>query len=122
MNDAVLTINATLGKQGFEEAEGDLEAKVKASMRAVLRDNWMATRDEELLRAGIGGALLALKEGPEYDRLVRSVEVLKKFSAAITAAQAGIGVDFSDILPGEDEEQPLPLMAWFREVKDEPPK
>lgn len=116
-NEAVLSINATLGKLAFEEAEGDLEAKVKASMRAVIRENWMATTDDELFRAGVGGALIGLKAGPDYERVRRSMEALRRMSAALSAAQAGVSVDFGSVLPDEDEEQPLPLLPWFREVK-----
>ena len=116
--DVVLHINATLGARASKEAQG-LENKVKASMRAVIRENWMATRDEELFRAGVGGALIDVGlDSEDGKRLQESVQALNKFSAMLTAAQAGVSVDIASVLP---EEEPLPLLGWWHEVKAEKP-
>jgi hypothetical protein len=117
--DVVLNINATFGARAAKEATG-LENKVKASMRAVIRENWMATRDEELFRAGVGGALIDVGlDSEDGQRLERSILALKKFSAMLTAAQAGLSVNIESVLPGEGEEQPLPLMGWWHQVRAE---
>jgi len=119
MNDAVLQINASLGQRASKEAIG-LENKVKASMRAVIRENWMATRDEELFRASVGGALLDVGlDSDDGTRLQRSIDVLKKFSAVLTAAQAGLSIDPDSWIPNEDDEAPLPLMGWWHAIKAE---
>ena len=117
--DVVLNINATFGARAAKEVTG-LENKVKASMRAVIRENWMATRDEELFRAGVGGALIDVgMDSEDGQKLERSVKALAKFSAMLTAAQAGVSVDMASVLPGDGDEQPLPLLGWWHDVKAE---
>ena len=119
MNDAVLNINASLGARASKEATG-LENKIKASMRAVIRENWMETRDEGLFRAGVGGALIDVGVASEDgQRIERSLRALAKFSAMLTAAQVGVSVDIASVLPGEGEEQLLPLMGWWHDMKAE---
>ena len=120
MNNAVLSINATFGKRAADEEGGGLEAKVKASMRAVIRENWMDTTDDGLFRAGLAGALQSVGiDTDDGQRLKRSIEHLKRFSAFLTAAQAGLSVDPEGLLPSEDEEKPLPVMGWWHEVRAE---
>lgn len=116
MNDAVLSINATIGKRGADDCKGDLEAKVKAAMRAVIDENWMATRDEELFRAGVGGALLSVGLDSDDGRLLeRSVQALRRFDAMLNAAQAGLTVDIGEV--AKDHEGTVPLMKWWHEIR-----
>lgn len=124
MNDAVLNINATFGKRAADAERGSLEAKVKASMRAVIRENWMETRDEGLFRAGLGGALLSVGMDSEDGReLQRSIERLKKTSGLLVALQSGVPVDLEAMLKEQENEAPVfPLMAWWHEVKASPSK
>lgn len=114
--DAVLMINSQLGQRAAAEVSG-IKNKVKASMRAVIRENWMATRDEELFRAGLGGALLDLgTESEDGKRLHSSIQAMRRFSAFLEAAQAGLSVDVESI---KAEGEMLPLMKWWHEVKAE---
>lgn len=116
-NNAVLMINANLGRRGARDAVG-LEAKVKASMRAVLADNWMETNDDALFSASIGGALLDVGTDSEDGKsLLASLETMRKLNAFLGAAQAGLSVDLASLLPTDDAEPPLPLLGWWHETK-----
>lgn len=119
MTDNILAINATIGRSASATVEG-LEAKVKASMRAVLDGNWMIVdNDDALFRAGLAGALLDVgADSDDGKRLTESIVVLRKISAFFTAAQAGLSIDLSSALPEEGEEQPLPLLEWWHETKE----
>ena len=117
MSDAILMINASYGKAAADNVEG-LEAKVRASMRAVIRENWLTLDEDLLFRAGIGGAMLSVERGTDdYIMLEQSVAALRKFTAFLAASQAGISVDPAD-LPGGDDAI-LPLMQWWREARQE---
>lgn len=118
-NDATLiAINAQLAERDVKAATG-LENKIKAAMRAVVRENWMDTNDDSMMRAALAAVMLDVgKDSPEYARIVASVDSLRKFSAFLTAAQAGVSVDLDSVLPKEDAEQPLPLIAWWHEAKE----
>lgn len=116
MNDVVLTINSQIGQRAADAVTG-LEEKVKASMRAVREGNWMETNEDALFRAGVGGALLSVgRDSLEGERLISSINALRRFSAFLTAAQAGVSADLSSVIR-DDEEKPLPLMQWWRETK-----
>jgi len=116
MFDPALHLNATVGKAASAQVTG-IENKVKASMRAVLRGNWLETRDEALFRAGVGGALLDVgKDSEEGQELSRSMETLRKHNALMVAADAGIAVK---VLMSDDGKPPLPLLKWWREAKEE---
>jgi hypothetical protein len=113
MNDVALSINATMGKTAAARVDG-LEAKVKASMKAVIDGDWMASNDDALFRAGVAGALLDVgSDSEDGQRLTSSIEFLKRFSAFLNAASAGLDVSPPDL----SDEDPLPLMKWWHEVK-----
>lgn len=117
MNMAVMSINAQLAARDVKEAVG-LENKIKAGMRAVIRENWMDTNDDSMMRAALAAVLTDVgKDSPEYQRVVDSMDALRKLSAFLNAARAGLRVDIADAIPKEGEEPPLPLMAWWHEAK-----
>jgi hypothetical protein len=116
--DTVLAVNSTFGKQAAAGVDG-LENKIKASMKAVLDSNFMTTDDDELFRAGIGGALLDVgMSTPDGQRIVASIDALKKFSAFMNAATAGLDVSL-DSVPFASPDDLLPLLGWWHEVKAE---
>lgn len=116
-NNAVLMINANLGRRGAKDAVG-LEAKVKASMRAVREGNWLETNDDALFSAGVGGALLDVgADSDDGRRLTASLDAMRKLIAFLNAAQAGLSVDATSVLPPDDAELPLPLLGWWHETK-----
>jgi hypothetical protein len=118
MSESVLiSINAQLAERDVKAATG-LENKIKAAMRAVLRENWMDTNDDSMMRAALAAVMLDVgKESEDYQRIVSSVEALRKFSAFLNAAQAGLSVDITSALPAEDAEPPLPFVKWWHEAK-----
>jgi hypothetical protein len=118
MNDAVLAINAALAADAVKEATG-LENKIKAAMRAVIDKSWMDTNDDSMMRAALAAVLLDVgKDSPDYQRVVDSVEALRKFSAFLAASQAGLSVDIESVLPKEGDDPALPLVKWWHEAKD----
>ncbi|MEO8039682.1 MAG: hypothetical protein ABI794_13000 [Betaproteobacteria bacterium] len=115
MFDPALHLNASVGKAASAQVSG-IENKVKASMRAVLKGNWLETRDEALFRAGVGGTLLDVgKDSDEGRELTRSMDTLRKHNAAMVAADAGIGVK---VPLAAGDHPPLPLLQWWREAKE----
>lgn len=119
MNDhVVLQLNAAYGRKASSEAVG-LEAKTKASMRAVLRENWVSTDETEQFHSAVLGVLLDVgKDSDDGQTVIRSMEALRKFEAAVRAAQSGVAVDFMSALP-EDPAAVLPLLEWWKSVKEE---
>ena len=111
-SDTVLAINATLGKEGSATATG-LEAKVRASMKAVLDGNFMEIDDQNLFRAAIGGVLLDIEADSDDSReLMESMQYINRVSVWLTASQAGL-----EVKPPEPIDDVLPLLAWWHEVK-----
>ena len=97
MNMAVMSINAQLAARDVKEAVG-LENKIKAGMRAVIRENWMDTNDDSMMRAALAAVLTDVgKDSPEYQRVVDSMDALRKLSAFLNAARAGLRVDIADV-------------------------
>ena len=114
----VLMINAAIGRSASKR-ETSLENKVKASMRGVLKGNWMETKEIELFKASMGGVLLDVGiESKEGELLIKSAKVLQRFSAAFEAAIVGVPVDFAAITKDGDDKC-LPLLEWWEEVKKE---
>jgi len=114
-NDAVLMINSDFGRRASERVDG-LENKVKASMKAVLDENWLVVNDDDaLFRAGLGGVLLDVgQDSEDGQKLTASIDVLKKFGSFLSASSAGLSVEFPEM---PDPETILPLMGWWREIK-----
>lgn len=114
-NMAVMSINAQLAKRDVEEAVG-LENKIKAAMKAVLRENWMDTNDDSMMRSALAAVLLNVGQDSEDGKtLLRSMDALRKLSAILTAAQAGLSVNLEHMdMP---EEPYLALIPWWNEAK-----
>ncbi len=115
--DNIFMINASIGKRASEGAEG-LEGKVKASMRAVVKENFLELDEDKLFRAAIGGVLLDVDADCEdVRRLKRAVDKLQKLGAFLAAAQVGLTVSIDDMV--DDDDAILPLMPWWREISKE---
>lgn len=118
MNDMVLAVNATIGREASKCAKS-LENKVKASMRSVLKGNWMETREDEIFKASVGGVLLDVgEESKEGQLLIKSIKMLQRFQAAFAAAAVDVPVNFEAIVD-EDDKKCLPLLSWWQDVKKE---
>ena len=112
----ILTINANLCMDA-SKAEVGLEAKCKAAMRAVREKNWMerADNDDALLRAAVGGVLLDVgSHSEDGKRLIEGLDALRKLSAFLAAAQAGINAEFPEM---DEANPPIPLLGWWHETK-----
>lgn len=116
MNMAVISINAQLAARDVKEAVG-LEAKIKAGMRAVIRENWMDTNDDSMMRAALAAVLLDVgQDSEDGQKIVKTMDGLRKLSAILTAAQAGLSVNLSESDVDENF-KPLPLIQWWKEAK-----
>lgn len=116
MNMVVMSINAQLAARDVKEAVG-LEAKIKAGMRAVIRKNWMDTNDDSMMRAALAAVLLDVGHtSDDGQKIVKTLDGLRKLSAILTAAQAGLSVNLNE---GDVDEnfKPLPLLVWWQEAK-----
>lgn len=118
MNDpkmAVMSINAQLAARDVKEAVG-IEDKIKAGMRAVIRENWMDTDDDSMMRAALAAVLMDVgRDSDDGKRILASMDSLRKLSAMLTAAQAGLSINLTD-----DDMPPdnlLPLIPMWHEAK-----
>ena len=112
MSDVELSLVAAECKSAVEGCSGTLEEKARAAMLKA-KDHWM---DKDLQFRGAVHALLIHygKESPEYERIVAEVRSLRKWSAFLTATQAGLSVN----LPEQDlpTHEPIGLMKIWQEV------
>jgi len=116
MNLAVMSINAQLAARAVKEAVG-LEAKIKAGMRAVIEQNFMDTNEDSMMQAALAAVLLDVgQDSEDSKRLTHSIDAVRKLSAFLTAAQAGLYVSLESALPDANA-APLPLIAWWHEAK-----
>ena len=114
---ARVQVNAAYGRHAATQVTG-LENKLKASMKAVIKEDWLGANEDEQFRAGVLGVLLDVGVDSEDGRLIaRSLEAVTKFSAALEAMQAGLRVDFASALPIAGDKV-VPLLALWHEVKE----
>lgn len=118
MNDpkmSVMSINAQLVQAEVAAAVG-VENKIKAAMQGVIEKNWMDTDDDSMMRAALAAVLLDVgRDSDDGKRIVASMDSLRKLSALLAAAQAGLSVSLND-----DDMPPdnlLPLIPMWHEAK-----
>ncbi len=115
MSDVTMSINSTFGKNASKNEIG-LEAKIKASMRAVIAGDWMGASDDSLFRASLAGVLTDIgKDSEDAEKLIRSFDALEQLSAFIAAASAGLDVS----PPNIESDDILPLSGWWNEIRGE---
>jgi len=103
-------------KSDVEKAEGGLLEKLKAAMKAT-HDHWMVTNEDEQFRAAIGAVMVFYGQGSEeFKRLEWEMGNLNRFSAALSASQVGVSVDFGSILD-EQEYEPIGLLKLWRDLR-----
>lgn len=118
MNDPILAINASIGLEASKEVAG-LENKIKASMRAVIKGDFLGADDDGLLRAAVGGVLLDVGTESEDGKRIRdTLTMLRKLGALLHAAREGLTVGLDSLDIPEDAEPSLPLFQWFKELKE----
>lgn len=114
-HDGVISVNATFAKTASQAAEG-LEAKIKAAMRAVLDNDFLAATDDQQIRAACGGVLLDVGEASAAgQRIIKSIDATRQACAFLSAATAGLNVQ-----PPTPDPDAMPLVRWFMEIKNGP--
>jgi hypothetical protein len=110
-----LMIAASEARHAIKNMSGDVVEKLKAAMKAT-RNHWMATNEDEQFKAAVIAVMLHYGEGTdEYNRLKWELENLKRFSAALSAAQAGISVDFTSVVQEEEKaNKPIGLLKLWK--------
>jgi hypothetical protein len=109
----VMMINAEYGAEAARATVGTLEDRVKASMRAVLEENWMDRKQMTLFQAAMAGALMSCDSGDgDWHQIVDSLEALRKVGAFLELAKIGFKAD----MPPLGMNATLPLYVWWHEV------
>jgi hypothetical protein len=120
MNDAsmaVMIINAQIVREDVAAVAG-LENKIKAAMKAIIHKNWMDTNDNSMMRAALAAVLLDVGQDSEDGKLLlRTMDGLRKLSAIIAAAQAGLSVNLEESDVPKEDDKLLPLISWWHEAK-----
>lgn len=122
MNMTVISINAQLAAADVKEAVG-LENKIKAAMKAVIRENWMDTNDDSMMRAALAAVLLDVgQDSDDGKRLVKEIDLLKRMNALLTMNQQGIPMTLETAFSGIDldevnKEPRLALLHMWKEAK-----
>jgi hypothetical protein len=94
-------------------AGAPLTDQLRAAM-GVTRDHWVCTNEDEQFRAAVGAVMTHYgAESLEYARLKWELAQLQRFSAALGASQAGVGMDWTDVLK-ESEYEPIGLLGLWR--------
>lgn len=113
-NDVMLSLVATECKRYVEECPGGLEDKLRAAMGAA-KNHWMVLDKDTQLRGAIGAVMLYYpKDTEEYKRLAYEVSALRKLSAFLSAAQAGLEVSVPE--DEEEKQQPVGIMKLWQEA------
>jgi hypothetical protein len=84
-------------------------------------NHWMYLDEQTQFKGAIGAALIVLKEGPEFERVQRSVTALGKLSAIMNALQQGVPIDLEAMLK-EKEAEPdqtpvIPLSKLWNDIR-----
>jgi hypothetical protein len=84
-------------------------------------NHWMFTDEQDQFKGAVGAVLISLKEGPEFEKVQKALRQLRKFSALLSALQAGIPVDTDAMLKQQEEEKDetptIPLNKMWCDVK-----
>lgn len=115
MNDASITIAAMEARSACK-GEPDLMERIRKAMRAC-RDHWMETSETGQFRAAVSAAILE-SEGDERDRIERSAKALSRMNAMLQAMQSGVPVDIEAMAAEKQDEDLIPLMKVWRELKE----
>src|SRR5882762_5263519 len=96
-NDVMLSLVVSECERHVKDCPGGLEDKLRAAMNAA-KDHWMVLDKDTQLRGAIGAVMLHYgKDSEEYKRLAYEVDALRKLSAFLSAAQAGLNVSAPEL-------------------------
>lgn len=96
-------------------ANGGFEDKLRAAMTAA-KDHWMVLDKDTQFQGAVAAVLLHYgKDSEEGKRLVYEINAIRKISAILNAAQAGVSVNLHDV--GDKEKcEPVGLMKMWWEI------
>jgi hypothetical protein len=115
--DHNLQVGAMLVQSRAKDVIGDreveLEERARICFEACLDEgvDWFSTTEDQRFRIGVA-ALHLLSNEEEKARIETTLRGLR----ALSAAMSGVPVNFGALT--DDPEKLVPLMPWFREVKD----
>ena len=106
---------AVLEARGACKGEPDVIERIKKAMRKC-KGHWMEVDESNQFKSAIVAAVLE-SEGQEKDRIERSSRQLGRLSAVMTALQAGVPVDLEAMAAEKMDDDIIPLMALWHEIK-----
>lgn len=111
-NITEVAICATTCKMGMPE--GDLETRFRYAARRA-HDYW-GSIDDVVRFPGAVAAVFEDSTKEEQQRITDALDGMRKVSALLNAAKAGLNVSLGDMDLSEAHD-PAPLMAWFKEER-----
>lgn len=120
-NSVMIAISETKGKLTGRKFENVTEA-LRAAFSET-KDHLLIVSDDDRFRAGVGAVLLLDSTSAEdKQRITDEMNLLVRFAAALSAAQAGVPVDFAALLPGEPPKDSIGLMKLWDSRNEEKAK
>ena len=114
MSDAMLALVVAECRPAVDACKGSIEDKARVAMEKA-KDHWMVFDHDVQFRGAIGALLVHYgKDSSEYERIASELDGLRKLSAILQAAQAGLSVNLDkDDLP---KHKPIGLMKMWQEI------
>lgn len=113
-NDVMLSLVVSECERPVKDCAGGLEDKLRAAMNAA-KDHWMVLDKDTQLRGAIGAVMIHYgQDSEEYRRLAYEVDALRKLSAFLTAAQAGLDVSIPEL--GGERPERIGIVDLWNEI------
>ncbi len=112
MNEALLSIMMAYAKPGLSEI-ADPKERFEKSANAT-RNFWMGGDEEDWYRGAVAAFMASyMDEGNDVmvSRIKSTLDQLRNLNALLS----GVPVDLEAMLKKHEEEEPLPLMAWWKD-------
>lgn len=114
MSDALLSIVIMSCAQAVERCHGSLEDKARAAMGEA-KDHFMVLDRDVQFRGAVGALLLHYGKGsPEYERIAAEIAGIRKLTAILASAHAGLSVNLTD--DDVPKHEPIGLMRMWHEA------
>lgn len=96
------------------KGEPDISKRIDKAMRAV-KNHWMELDKQNQFRSALAGAIM--ESGAEdKDRILRSMDALRKVSTMLSALQAGVPVDLEAMAKEPQADDILPLNQMWHDI------
>src|SRR3990167_8099398 len=114
MSDTMLALVIAECEHPVKQCGGDLKAKLVAAMNSA-KDHWMVLDDDTQFRGAIGAVMQHYgKDSNEWRTLEDEINALRKVSAFLAAAQAGLTVNLQDLEFNGPKTEPIGLIKMWR--------